>query len=48
MALVTIIGMHIGFFLALKNGLARHAIKLLTDVGIVDLPPPPVPKRAGA
>jgi protein TonB len=40
---VTIIAMHLGFYMALKSGLTRSAIQLLTDVGIVDLPPPPPP-----
>jgi protein TonB len=41
--LVTIIAMHVGFFIALKSGLTREAMQLLTDVGIIDLPPPPPP-----
>lgn len=41
--LVGIIVLHFGFYLALVNGLARHAMELAQDVGIIDLPPPPPP-----
>lgn len=38
-----IIALHFGFYLALVSGLAREAVEVLADVGIVDLPPPPPP-----
>lgn len=41
--LVGIIGLHFLFYLALVSGLAREAMQLAQDVGIIDLPPPPPP-----
>lgn len=38
-----IVLLHVGFYLALVSGLAREAVQVLADVGIVDLPPPPPP-----
>lgn len=38
-----IIGLHFLFYLALVSGLARDALQLVQDVGIIDLPPPPPP-----
>jgi protein TonB len=38
-----IVLLHFGFYLALVSGLAREAVQVLADVGIVDLPPPPPP-----
>lgn len=40
---VGIIGLHFLFYLALVSGLAREAMELAQDVGIIDLPPPPPP-----
>ncbi|MGA0104615.1 MAG: hypothetical protein ACO3LH_13030, partial [Steroidobacteraceae bacterium] len=40
---VGIIGLHFLFYLALVSGLAREAMQLVQDVGIIDLPPPPPP-----
>ena len=40
---VGIIALHVGFYLALVSGLAREAMQLVQDVGIIDLPPPPPP-----
>jgi protein TonB len=40
---ITIIALHIGFYLALVSGLTRHAMMLIQDIGIIDLPPPPPP-----
>lgn len=40
---VTIIALHVGFYLALATGLTRHALQLVQDIGIIDLPPPPPP-----
>jgi protein TonB len=40
---IGIVLLHFGFYLALVNGLARHALELVQDVGIIDLPPPPPP-----
>lgn len=41
--LVTIVALHVGFYLALVSGLAREAMQIVADVGIIDLPPPPPP-----
>jgi protein TonB len=41
--LVGIVVLHIGFYYALVNGLARHGLQLADDLGIIDLPPPPPP-----
>jgi len=41
--LVGIIVLHFGFFLALKAGLVRGAMKIVEDFSIMDLPPPPPP-----
>jgi len=40
---ITIIALHLGFYLALVSGLAREAMQIVADVGIIDLPPPPPP-----
>ena len=40
---VAIIGLHIGFFWALKQGLVRAGMNLIQDFAIMDLPPPPPP-----
>jgi len=40
---VGIIGLHLLFYLALVSGLAREAMLIVQDIGIVDLPPPPPP-----
>ncbi|MCC7200349.1 MAG: TonB family protein [Gammaproteobacteria bacterium] len=38
-----IIGMHVVMIVALKSGLARSAVQLITDTVAVDIPPPPPP-----
>jgi periplasmic protein TonB len=40
---VGIVALHVGFFIALKAGLVRTGMQLITDTSIMDLPPPPPP-----
>lgn len=41
--LIGIIGLHIGFYLALVSGLAHDAMRMADEIGLIDLPPPPPP-----